>query len=120
MSPSHYWKTLCRPGGLPFHWRPANLKSASSAIIWPITGWVVTGPLPGAGHWQVVPGDWKVHFNYQSGDALMIEKVEILENGNPVAVDQHLAPAGPGFANNEFRLNISTLDPGPTYNLRAW
>jgi hypothetical protein len=81
-----------------------------------ITGWVVTGPLPGAGHWQVVLGD----FNHQSGDALMIEKVEILENGKPVAVDQHLAPAGPGYDNNEFRLNISTVDPSAKYSLRAW
>jgi hypothetical protein len=76
--------------------------------------------LPGAGHWQVVPGDWRVHFNYQSGDALMIEKVEMLENGKPVAVDQHLAPAGPGYDNNEFRLNISTVDPSAKYSLRAW
>jgi hexosaminidase len=117
MGLQYYGKT---PGGLPFTWSPANLKSGSSSIVWPITGWVVTGPLPGAGHWQVVPGAWSVHFNYQSGDALIIEKVEILENGKPVAVDQHLAPAGPGYDNNEFQLNISTVDPSAKYSLRAW
>ena len=118
MDLEYYGRT---PGGLPFRWSPANLKSGNtSAIVWPITGWVTTGPLPGSGHWQVVPGDWRVHFIYQSGDALMIEKVEMLENGKPVATDQHLAPAGPGYDNNEFRLNISTVDPSAKYSLRAW
>ncbi|MGA8660254.1 MAG: family 20 glycosylhydrolase, partial [Chthoniobacterales bacterium] len=116
MDLDYYGRT---PGGLPFRWGPANLKGGTSAIVWPITGWVVTGPLPGAGHWQVVPGDWKVHFTYQNGDTLMIEKVEMLENGNPVAVDEHLAPAGPGYDNNEFRLSISTVDPTSRYSLRA-
>jgi hypothetical protein len=50
----------------------------------------------------------------------MIEKVEMLENGKPVAADQHPAPAGPGYDNNEFRLNISTVDPSAKYSLRAW
>jgi hypothetical protein len=50
----------------------------------------------------------------------MIEEVEMLENGKPVAVDQHLAPAGPGYDNNEFRLNTSTVDPSAKYSLRAW
>jgi hypothetical protein len=50
----------------------------------------------------------------------MIEKVEMLENGKPVATDQHVAPAGPGYDNNEFRLNISTVDPSAKYSLRAW
>jgi hexosaminidase len=117
MDLDYYGRT---PGGLPFRWGPAHLKSGTSAIVWPITGWIVTGPLPGAGHWQAVPGDWKVHFTYQSGDALMIEKVEMLENGKPVAVDEHLAPAGPGYDNNEFRLPISTVDPTSRYSLRAW
>ena len=116
MDLDYYGRT---PGGLPFRWGPAHLKSGTSAIVWPITGWVVTGPLPGAGHWQVVPGDWKVHFTYQNGDTLMIEKVEMLENGDPVAVDEHLAPAGPGYDNNEFRLSISTVDPTSRYSLRA-
>ena len=85
----------------------------------PLTGWVVTGPLPEAGHWQVLPGDWKVHFTYQNGDALMIEKVEMLENGNSVAVDEHLAPAGPDYDNNEFRFHISKVNPASKYSLRA-
>ena len=53
-------------------------------------------------------------------DALIIEIVEMLENGKPVAADQHLAPAGPGYDNNEFRLNISKVDPSAKYSLRAW
>src|SRR5260370_41571208 len=69
MGLEYYGKT---PGGLPFTWSPANLKSGSSSIVWPITGWGVTGPLPGAGHWQVVPGAWNVHFNYQTGSGLRI------------------------------------------------
>jgi hexosaminidase len=117
MDLDYYGRT---PGGLPFRWGPANLKSGTSTIEWPVTGWVVTGPLPEAGHWQVLPGDWKVHFTYQNGDALMIEKVEMLENGNSVAVDEHLAPAGPGYDNNEFRLHISKVNPASKYSLRAW
>ena len=117
MDLEYYGKT---PGSLPFRWTLANPGSGSLAIVWPLTGWVVTGPLPEAGHWQVVPGDWKVHFYYQSGDGLTIEKVEMLENGRPVTVDEHLAPAGPGYDNNEFRLNVSTVDPSARYSLRAW
>ena len=48
----------------------------------------------------------------------MIEKVEMLENGKPVATDQHLAPAGPGYDNNEFRLKISTVDPSAKYSIQ--
>ena len=85
------------------------------------------------GHLEVPPERWthRVPQKYRDraphtvrlpdgGDALMIEKVEILENEKPVAVDQHLAPAGPGYDNNEFRLNISTVDPSAKYSLRAW
>jgi hexosaminidase len=117
MGLDYYGRT---PGNLPFRWGPANLKPGTSAIVWPITGWIVTGPLPESGHWQVVPGDWKIHFTYQSGDALMIEKVEMLENGKPLAVDEHVAPAGPGYDNNAFQLHISTVDPTCRYSLRAW
>ncbi len=117
MDLDYYGRT---PDGLPFRWGPANLESGTSSIEWPITGWVVTGPLPEAGHWQVVPGGWKIHFNYQSGNAIMVEKIAMLENGKPVAVDEHLAPAGPGYDNNEFRLKISTVNPASKYSLRAW
>ena len=117
MGLEYYGKT---PGGLPYRWSSANLKSESSVINWPITGWVVTGPLPGAGHWQVVPGEWTVQFRYQSGHALIIEKVEMLEDGKPIASDQHIASAGPGYDNNEFRLNITTVDPASKYTLQAW
>jgi hypothetical protein len=50
----------------------------------------------------------------------MIEKVEMLENGKPLAVDEHVAPAGPGYDNNAFQLHISTVDPTSRYSLRAW
>jgi Glycosyl hydrolase family 20, catalytic domain len=117
MGLEYYGKT---PGGLPYHWSLANLKSDASTINWPITGWVVTGPLPEAGNWQVVPGEWNVHFRYQSGRALMIEKVEMLENGRAIASDQHLASAGPGYDNNQFRLNIAAVNPSAKYTLQAW
>jgi hexosaminidase len=117
MGLEYYGKT---PGGLPYRWSSADIKSEASAIDWPITGWVVTGPLPGAGHWQVVPGEWNVHFTCESGYVLIIEKVEMLENGKAIASDEHLASAGPGYDNNEFRLNITNVNPSSKYTLRAW
>jgi hypothetical protein len=67
-----------------------------------------------------VPGEWNVHFTCQSGHALVIEKVEMLENGKTIASDEHHAAAGPGYDNNEFRLNITNVNPSSKYTLRAW
>lgn len=117
MGLEYYGKT---PEGSPYRWSSVNIKSESSAIDWPITGWVVTGPLPGAGHWQVVSGEWNIHFTCQSGHALVIEKVEMLENGKVIASDEHQATAGPGYDNNQFRLNITDVNPSSKYTLRAW
>jgi hexosaminidase len=79
---------------------------------------------------QFQPKDWPLTlkekgaydavFVYTSGShRLDIQRVELLEDGRTVAVDEHVGAAGFAQIANRYKLEVKSLKPGATYTLRA-
>lgn len=66
------------------------------------------------------PGSYKATFEFHFGLCrLDIAKVELLEDGKPVATDEHPGMTGSASKDNEYELKLAKVKPGATYSLRA-
>ncbi len=66
------------------------------------------------------PGKWTVSYNYQSGaDALRIDAVELLADGNVVARDVHAGTAGSEHHNHQYTLSVPEIKAGAKWVLRT-
>jgi hexosaminidase len=75
--------------------------------------WDVTGKIKRAGNVQVL-------FLYSSGEhRLEIQKVELLEDGKVVSVDEHAGSTGHVDSANTYKLKLPKLNPQSKYVLRA-
>lgn len=69
---------------------------------------------------EVHEGDWLVNFDYQKGaDALFIDSVELLVDGQVVATDRHRGITGSQDTNNTYRLKVPATKPGAKLVLRT-
>lgn len=80
---------------------------------WSVRTWDLSPSLTSAGAYEVT-------FQYQSGASrLDVRKVELVVNGQTVAVDAHEGQTGGINRNNVYRLDVKTLPKGATVTLRA-
>jgi len=69
---------------------------------------------------KVKEGDFRVVFNFIGGECrLDIDEVELLADGNTVAVDPHDGQTGSVDKDNIYRLSLPVKKPGVRYILRA-
>ncbi|MFR9513073.1 MAG: beta-N-acetylhexosaminidase [Rikenellaceae bacterium] len=91
-------------------WTPADITTEYQAVEWDVTAKVTE------------PGRITAGLHTTEGDDLEIEKVELLENGAVVSVDEHYAVSP--VTKNIFRpynyyLTVENYNPKATYTLRA-
>ena len=107
---------------LDVNFRPLGEKNPDPVGVWKsgevgekfaFKEWDVTGKLNTAGTWQVL-------FTYTGGDhRLMIDNVELLENGKVIAKDTHLGATGHAEKDNVYKLPLPSISPRAKYVIRA-
>lgn len=89
-------------------WTPKEISQTWKSIEFP-----TKGEIKGSGTYEVV-------FLHQKGkNAININEVSLLENGQPVATDKHKATSGKKLSNVVFKLDLSEFSTGSTYSVRA-
>jgi hexosaminidase len=86
-------------------------KSGQTSEEWAELTWDV--PVTGAGTYQLT-------FNFIHGEhRLDISKVELLQGGQVVSMDEHEGRAGGEHRRNTYTLKVESYKPGATYQVRA-
>jgi hexosaminidase len=66
------------------------------------------------------PGSYTAHFSFTHGaHRLDISRVELLEDGRVIAVDEHVGRTGGDNVRNTYQLKVEQVSPAAKYTLRA-